>query len=116
MLEGVVSIFLGGLAVIWPFMPHRLIYVIGAWGLLTGVLEVMTAVRVPRQYAVHWLLGTGGATSLFLAIMVTALPHAGPDAVAWALGGYALVFGVVVTLAALGFRRALRDGGVRKAR
>lgn len=115
-LEGVVSILLGGLALVWPFMPHGLIRVIAAWGLLTGILEIAMAVRVPRQHSVHWLLGTGGMTSLFLAVVVLVLPYAGPDALAWALGGYALLFGVVVSVAAYGFRRALRERRPRASR
>jgi hypothetical protein len=39
--------------------------------------------------AAHWLVGTGGASSVFLALLVVALPRAGPNVVATLLGVYA---------------------------
>jgi uncharacterized membrane protein HdeD (DUF308 family) len=105
-LEGIVSITLGSLAFAWPFVPRRVLVVLVTWGLLTGILEIIAALRLPRQLAAHWLLGTGGVSSIFLAVVVLALERAASDRVALALGAYAIVFGVVVFLAALRFRRA----------
>jgi uncharacterized membrane protein HdeD (DUF308 family) len=105
-LEGIVSITLGSLAFAWPFVPPRVLVVLVTWGLLTGILEIIAALRLPRQLAAHWLLGTGGVSSIFLAVVVLALERAASDRVALALGAYAIVFGVVVFLAALRFRRA----------
>lgn len=105
-LEGIVSITLGSLAFAWPFVPRRVLVVLVTWGLLTGILEIIAALRLPRQLAAHWLLGTGGVSSIFLAVVVLALQSAASDRVALALGAYAIVFGVVVFLAALRFRRA----------
>jgi uncharacterized membrane protein HdeD (DUF308 family) len=105
-LEGIVSVSLGGLAIAWPFVPRRVLMVLVAWGLLTGILEIIAALRLPRQLAAHWLLGTGGVSSIFLAVVVLALERAASDYVARALGAYAIVFGVVVFLASLRFRRA----------
>jgi uncharacterized membrane protein HdeD (DUF308 family) len=104
-LEGIVSVILGGLAIAWPFVPRRVLMVLVAWGLLTGILEIIAALRLPRQLAAHWLLGTGGVSSIFLAVVVLALERAASDHVARALGAYAIVFGVVVFLASLRFRR-----------
>jgi uncharacterized membrane protein HdeD (DUF308 family) len=61
--------------------------------------------RLPRELAAHWLVVAGGASSIFLALVVLALPHAGSDRVALALGAYAIVFGLVVLVASLAFRR-----------
>ena len=105
-LEGLVSVGLGGLALAWPFVPRRVVVVLAAWGLLTGILEIIAALRLPRQLAAHWFLGTGGASSIFLAVVVLALGHAASDRFANVLGAYAIVFGVVVFLASLRFRRA----------
>ncbi len=107
-LEGMVSIGLGILAVVWPFAAARRIGTIVAWGVLTGVLEMILAARLPRELESHWLLAAGGAASLFLAVLVWMLPHAVLGDIAWALGVYALVFGVLVFLAARRLRRAAR--------
>jgi uncharacterized membrane protein HdeD (DUF308 family) len=60
---------------------------------------------LPRELAAHWFMAMGGIASLFLAVLVLVLPHAVTSDVAWALGAYALVFGVLASLAALRLRR-----------
>jgi len=103
MLEGAVSVVLGLIALGWPFVSREFVYVLVGWGLLTGVLEIIGAARLPREAAGHWFLATGGASSLFLALLVFSLPHASLDVVATIIGAYAIVFGVAVLLAAVRF-------------
>lgn len=105
-LGGVISVVLGILAIVWPFLPRLVMGVLVAGGLLTGICEIVAAVRLPRTLAAHWLVASGGASSIFLALVVLALPHAGSDRVALALGAYAFVFGIVILLASLRFRLA----------
>jgi uncharacterized membrane protein HdeD (DUF308 family) len=109
-LEGIVSIVLGVLVFVWPFFPRRAIGVLIAWGVLTGICEIVAAVRFPRELAAHWLVATGGAFSIFLALVVLALPHAASDRVALALATYAIVFGIVMLFASLRFRLAAPAG------
>jgi uncharacterized membrane protein HdeD (DUF308 family) len=109
-LGGIVSVGLGGLALLGPFVPRPLLVVLVAWGLLTGIFEIVAALRLPRKFAAHWLLGTGGVSSIFLALVVLALPRAASDRVALSLAVYAIVFGIAILLAALRFRPAGRDG------
>jgi uncharacterized membrane protein HdeD (DUF308 family) len=106
-LEGVVSVILGTLAFVWPFFPRPVITVLVLWGVMTGILEIVAAVRLPRNLAAHWLVGTGGVSSIFLALVVLALPRAGSDRVALSLGVYAMLFGIVMLLAALRFRQGV---------
>jgi uncharacterized membrane protein HdeD (DUF308 family) len=77
-------------------------------GLLTGVLELVAAARLPRQSAGLWLLLTGGVFSLFLAVLILVLRHAGEPSVVRAVGVYALGFGVVLVTAAGSLRKVLR--------
>jgi uncharacterized membrane protein HdeD (DUF308 family) len=105
-LEGVVSVALGGFALVWPFLSHGLLLVLVAWGILTGAFEIITAVRLPRELAAHWLVGIGGVSSVFLALLILVLPRAASNTVAAWLSAYAIVFGVVIFLAALRFRAA----------
>ncbi len=115
-LEGIVSVVLGVLVFVWPFFPRRAIGVLIAWGVLTGICEIVAAVRLPRELAAHWLVGTGGAFSIFLALVVLALPHAGSDRVALALATYAIVFGIVMLFASLRFRLAAPAGRPQRVR
>ncbi len=105
LLEGAVSVALGLLALGWPSVPRPFVYILAAWGLLTGVLEIVAAARLPRERAGYWLLGTAGFSSLFLAVLVLLLPHAGDDFVMRVIATYAQVFGVVLLFAAVLFPR-----------
>jgi uncharacterized membrane protein HdeD (DUF308 family) len=105
-LEGAVSLALGLLALGWPFISRELIYLIAGWGIATGMLEVLSARKLPSSAAGHGLLETGGACSLFLAVLVLILPHATIRPVVLALGNYALLFGALMLLAASRFRHA----------
>jgi uncharacterized membrane protein HdeD (DUF308 family) len=109
-LEGIISLCFGLLALRWPFLPRWAIGVLIAWAVLTGICEIVAAVGLPPKLAAHWLVGTGGAFSIFLALVVLGLvlgtPYAGSDRVVLALAAYAIVFGVVILFASLRFRRA----------
>lgn len=104
-LEGAVSVALGLLALIWPFVPRPFLYDLAGWGLITGALELVAAVRLPRERAGHWLLGTAGVSSLFLAGLILLLPHADRDVVVRVIATYAQVFGSVLLVAAMFFGR-----------
>ena len=107
-LEGAVGVGLGTLALVWPLVSHRMIEFIAFWGIVTGILELIVAWRLPGALDSHWLLAMGGIASLFLAVLVLLLPLAVATDVARTLGVYALVFGVLVYLAALRLRRGGR--------
>ncbi len=107
LLEGAVSVAVGGLALVWPLVPRELVLAIATWGLLTGILEITAAVRLPRRGAGYWLLATGGVFSLFLAVIILVLPHADQPAVVSTLGLYALAFGALLVAAAFSLRKAL---------
>ncbi|HXJ78604.1 MAG TPA: DUF308 domain-containing protein [Candidatus Methylomirabilis sp.] len=103
-LEGLVSAALGVTALVWPFVPQGVVSLIAAYGLLTGVLEIIAALRLPPMTAGHWLLGTAGVCSLFLAVAIVLMSHADAGLVAIALGTYAVAFGALMLLAAVRFR------------
>jgi uncharacterized membrane protein HdeD (DUF308 family) len=110
LFEGAVSVAVGGLALVWPLVPRELVLAVATWGLLTGILEITAAVRLPRRGAGYWLLATGGVFSLFLAVIILVLPHAGEPPVVSTLGVYALAFGVLLVAAAFALRKTLPAG------
>lgn len=86
LFEGAVSLGVGSLALGWPLVPRDAVRAIAVWGLLTGVLELVAAARLPRRGAGYWLLLTGGMFSLFLAVLILMLPHAVEPSVASVVG------------------------------
>jgi uncharacterized membrane protein HdeD (DUF308 family) len=103
-IEGIVGILAAFLAIAWPGIMTQIILVsiIGAWALLTGVLEIASGVLLRKHFRGEWLLALSGFASLFLCVLMAALPLADPGKVAVLLGVYAFVFGFL--LIALSFR------------
>jgi uncharacterized membrane protein HdeD (DUF308 family) len=102
-VEGVVGIAIGVLTFFWPDLTvMTLLYLIAAWAILTGILEIVAALRLRREIAGEWLLAVAGVLSIAFGLYVLANPLAGALAVIAIIGAFALVFGIV--LIALGWR------------
>jgi uncharacterized membrane protein HdeD (DUF308 family) len=113
--QGVAGILIGMLTFAWPDVTAvALLWLIAAWAVATGVLEILTAVRLRRELRHEWLLALSGALSVVFGILLIAWPAAGALAVVTIIGIYGIVFGV--SLVALGIRmRRVRAGQPRAA-
>ncbi len=101
--ESVASIVAGVIAIAWPgITAFALLVLIGVWAIVTGVAQVVAAVRLRKEIRGEWLLALGGVLSVVFGVLLLIFPAAGALAVAVWIGAYALVFGAV--LVALGFR------------
>lgn len=108
LLEGLVSLGAGLVALIWPGLATAaLIAVIAAWSILTGILEIAGAIRLRKEINNEWLLMLGGLLSIALGVLLILQPAAGSLALIWMLGAFELVFGAV--LIALGLRLRNRE-------
>jgi len=110
-LEGLVGL---GAAAVTFFNPAltaiALLYLIAAWAIATGVLEIAAAIRLRKQIEGEFWLGLAGLASIAFGGLLMARPGAGALAVVWIIGAYAIVFGVM--LVALGIRlKGLKDRG-----
>lgn len=106
LFEGLISAATGVLVLVWPEMSGLiLLYVIGAWAVLTGVLEISAAVRLRREIDGEWILVVNGLLSIGFGILVYLWPAGGILAVVWLVGLYAIVFGVLLLLLSLVLRR-----------
>ena len=103
--EGLAGIAAGLVAVIWPGITTLvLLYVIAAWAVITGVFEILAAVRLRAEIRNEWLLGVGGLASAAFGAFLFLAPGAGMLAVLWLIGGYAVCFGVVLLALAVRVR------------
>ncbi len=103
MIEGVAGITVGLLTFVWPALTAVvLLYLIAAWSIITGVLEIAAAIRLRRTIRGEWLLGLNGALSVLFGFLLVAMPPIGFLTLVWLVGGYALMFGIL--LLGLAFR------------
>jgi uncharacterized membrane protein HdeD (DUF308 family) len=95
-LEGVAGIAAGAVTFFWPGITAlALLYVIAAWALVTGVLEIVAAVQLRKVIEHEWILGVLGALSVIFAAMIVIWPLSGALAITWGIGWYALISGVL---------------------
>ena len=103
MLEGVVGIGVGIFVFAHPLASAvGLVTVVAIWAIITGIAQIIAAIRLHRIIAGEWLLGVGGVLSVLLGIALLAAPGAGLLFVVYLLGAYALLFGF--SLLAVAFR------------
>jgi len=103
MLEGLISIAAGVIAFLVPGITAlAMVLVIAWWAIVTGVLEIVAAVRLRKVITNEWLLILSGIASLFIGFILLVQPGAGALALIWWIGAFALVFGVL--LISLAFR------------
>lgn len=102
-LQGIVGIAAGVMTFLWPVVTaFVLIIFIGAWAIVTGIFEIVAAIRLRKIITDEWLLALSGVLSVIFGILVFAFPRAGAVGISWIFGAYAAAAGMV--LVALGVR------------
>ena len=100
-LEGIVSILAGIGALLWPEITAIiLLAIIASWAVVTGVLEILAAIRLREEIEGEFWLGLSGLASIIVGILLFVFPGAGILTVLWLVGIYAIVFGVVMIILA----------------
>lgn len=94
---GLVSIAAGVLAVMQPVLAALvLVIVIGVNAMVSGVLDIILAVRLRSHLrGGDWLLLAGGLVSVMFGTVLVTLPNMGVLALVWLVGVYAIVAGVL---------------------
>ena len=94
-LSGIVGIALGVFTFARPgTVALALVYVIGAWAIVTGALEVVAAIRLRNVISNEWLMGFGGILSIVFGVLVVAQPNAGALTLVYLFGFYAILAGI----------------------
>jgi uncharacterized membrane protein HdeD (DUF308 family) len=103
LLEGFLGIAAAVVTIAWPGITVIvLIYVIAAWAIITGIFEIMAAIRLRKHISNEWLLLLAGVASVVFGILMMGFPITGALVIAIWFGVYALIFGG--TLIGLGLR------------
>jgi uncharacterized membrane protein HdeD (DUF308 family) len=102
-LEGVVSIIAGIIALVFPVLAAEvLVIIIAAWAIVTGIFEIIAAIRLREQIKGEFWLGLAGLASILFGVILLVFPGVGALSLVWLIGSFALVFGVFLVI--LGWR------------
>ena len=107
--EGVLGVLAGIVAFVWPGLTAlALLYLVAAWSIITGILQIVGAIRLRREIEGEWALILGGVLSVIFGVLLAVLPGPGILALLWLIGAYALVSGVLLIILAFRVRNEPR--------
>jgi uncharacterized membrane protein HdeD (DUF308 family) len=91
-----------------------LLYLIAAWAIVTGILEISAAIRLRKVITGEWMLVVAGILSILFGLGLAAFPGPGILAVVWLIGTYAVLFGAVMVALGLSLRARGREVEVER--
>ena len=106
-LSGILGVVVGVLTLFQPAaVALGLVFVIGIWAVVTGLLEIVAAVRLRKLITTEWLMAFTGVVSIIFGVLVLAQPASGALALVYLFGFYAVLVGVLQISFGLRLRRA----------
>lgn len=106
LFEGIVGLAAAAFTLLWPLLTLVvLIYIIASWALITGVLEIVAAIRLRRFIRGEWLMVLTGIASIVFGVLLFLAPGPGAIVIAWWIGAYIFVFGLLMLGLAFRLRR-----------
>jgi uncharacterized membrane protein HdeD (DUF308 family) len=97
LVAGLVGIGVGILTFFRPgFTAFALYAAIAAWSIARGILEIAVAIELRKAIKGELWMVLAGITSLLFGVLLILLPAAGVLALAWLIGVYALIFGLMM--------------------
>lgn len=95
LLEGLTGIIIGLLSFFWPDITALvLLYFIAAWAIITGIFEIVAAIKFRHVIPGEWAMILNGLLSVLLGALLFIFPAAGEVGLAWLIGIYAIAAGV----------------------
>jgi len=107
-LEAMFGIGIGMAALLWTGMTAIiLIWLVGLWAIVTGVLEVVLAAKLRGKVPGDTMLAIAGLGSLAAGLLMVVWPQTTALVFVVLLGGYALFFGTSMVVLALRLRQVM---------
>jgi uncharacterized membrane protein HdeD (DUF308 family) len=98
-LEAVSGITIGLITFFNPnSTAYALIYMISIWAIISGIMEMVEAIRLRKQIKNEILLIAAGILSIILGIVVFNLPEKFAAVIIYMLGFYSIIFGILQLL------------------
>jgi uncharacterized membrane protein HdeD (DUF308 family)/uncharacterized membrane protein len=105
LLHGLVSIDIAVFTFIWTeFAATILLFLVSAWALITGILELVGAWDLRRNVSNERLLSLSGMASIIFAVLVIRFPKTGQLSLAAMIAAFAILFGLLMLALSLNIR------------
>lgn len=114
LLEGILGVAVGVIAFFLPAtLGAALVLVVAAWAVVTGILEVVAAIRLREEIKGEFWLALTGVLSVIAGVLMFVFPDVGAVTIVWIIGAYALLFGIMLLVLAFklrGMKGQMRSG------
>jgi uncharacterized membrane protein HdeD (DUF308 family) len=100
-LTGLCGVIAGILTFVWPGVTALvLLLFIAAWAIVTGIFEIIGAIKLRKEIDNEWSLILSGVVSVLFGSAIMILPGAGALALVWAIGLFTIAIGVLFCILA----------------
>lgn len=107
LVEGIVGILAGVIAIFWPLAIITVfVYLFALWALITGIAEIVLALSLRKVVAQEIFYLLAGFLSIITAVVLLVVPGAAAVAIVWVVGVYAVLFGLMLIGSAIRLRSA----------
>lgn len=94
-LLGIAAIIAGFWFVVFPGLSAvALMVLIAAWWFVSGIFQIIAAIRLRKQIENEWLLGLLGLISVIAGLVFMIFPASGAISLIWVIGIYAIIIGI----------------------
>jgi len=113
LFEGVVGGVIGVVTlIIGAWLPVMgLLFLIAFWAIMTGVFEIITAIRLRHEIRGEWLLALIAILSMAFGLLLVSFPAPGALSVILIIGAFAFATGALMIALAFKLRSLRRPGG-----
>lgn len=105
LLEGVIGVILGIVIILYPVGAALAVtWIIGAWAISTGVVEILLAFRLRKEIQGEFWLGLAGVLSIAFGVVAILFPLSTFVTLSWLIATYAIIFGMMLVFLAFRVR------------
>lgn len=105
-LVGMLGIAAGVLTFMYPGLTATILLVIvAAWSITMGIFQIIGAVQVRKEIEGEWILILAGLMSIAFGALILAYPLAGALGIAFAIGSFAVLHGILMISLSLRLRK-----------
>jgi uncharacterized membrane protein HdeD (DUF308 family) len=96
LLEGVLGLVVAFYVWTQPaYSTVALVYAVAIWAVITGIIEIVAGFQLRDVITNEWVYILAGVVSIIFGILVFRDVGAGAVAIAWTIGIYAILFGIM---------------------